>query len=1042
MTRTTLLLLFVLCIGIIHGQSFKFDSFNEKDGLRERFIYTLNQDDQGYLLIGTSEGLMRYDGKDFDPISSEETIQQDIITCSYKGVEGIWFGFFSGKIALYKDGRLEQVEVNAPVQSKIIGIQCDQKGNTWIMSQSHGLIQIKPDGYQVHHLGELEGAIGFSFAVDSTDRLFLGTDFGLIIAEANENGTLAFEYSDAFMEMPIDAMVVNSNRDALLISSEGEGLFKLYLGRTLERVDTIDVKGVDIARLAVNTICSENEGSLWLGTKNQGLLKLGKEAGTSYKAQMASGKSYAKLRSVQTIFKDREKNIWIGTKGEGLLKLSDEYFSFFDQIDNENLTVRTLFQDDHDFWLGSDKGLIRVNSNTLETKYRLGTEQGLPDDMITTVVKDALGQMWAGTASSGLYVKPQGEENFEKYLIKGDDLNEKINDLLVDGKYLYVATDYGIYQIKAGKLMAHLTIQSGLPHNVISALYKDAEGRIWIGASKEQFTCIEDGIIQSKRIATGEAFLNVICFEEDENHDLWIGSEGNGVFCLSQTDTINYTSKDGLLSNYCYSIQSDGTGNLWIGHRGGLSKLDILTKEITVFEDGEWEGLKFYQHASLKDQRGHVWFCAEEALVQYNPSMDKKNQITPKTNIVGVQIGDSLYTAAEDIQLPHGNYKVHFNFAGLSFRDVENVTYEYFLEGFDLEWSDRTSERVAKYPRLKSGDYVFRVKSYNADGVGGEEEQIVKLSIDTPFWMEAWFYLICAVVMFAVVRLIIHSREQIMKENQAKLERALEKATKEVVAQKELIEIKNKDITDSIVYAKNIQKAMLPHPLTLKKFFQDAFVFFKPRDIVSGDFYWVDRFGDKIVVACADCTGHGVPGAFVSLISGVLLKGVSRMTEVSAPHLFLKQLDVELSSMLKDEDARFSVDDGMDVSVVEINIETRQVRISSAKRPVIIAKANELIEIKGDRYSIGGGTQEGKEFQMHEFLLEEGDAIYQFSDGLPDQFGGPKGKKLKKTKILELIQNVKHLDMGTQEKAFRELYLEWKGKLSQVDDIIFTGIRL
>ena len=159
-------------------------------------------------------------------------------------------------------------------------------------------------------------------------------------------------------------------------------------------------------------------------------------------------------------------------------------------------------------------------------------------------------------------------------------------------------------------------------------------------------------------------------------------------------------------------------------------------------------------------------------------------------------------------------------------------------------------------------------------------------------------------------------------------------------------------------------------------------------------------------------------------------------------YLFLEHLDIGLSSIPKDEGARFSGDEGMDVSVAEINIKTRQVRISNAERSVIIEKANELIEIKGDRYSIGGGTQEDKTFQMHGFHLEEADAFNQFSDGLSDQFGGRKGKKLKKIKILELFQNVKHPDMGSQERAFRELYLDRKGRLSQVDDIIFTGINL
>ncbi|MEO0405422.1 MAG: SpoIIE family protein phosphatase, partial [Bacteroidota bacterium] len=345
-------------------------------------------------------------------------------------------------------------------------------------------------------------------------------------------------------------------------------------------------------------------------------------------------------------------------------------------------------------------------------------------------------------------------------------------------------------------------------------------------------------------------------------------------------------------------------------------------------------------------------------------------------------------------------------------------------------------------PNLGSGIYTFKVKAYNSDMVGGDLIAKIPISIQLPFWKRWWFYAVVILVLGGGIRYFIFRREQIMVENQEKLQLALDVATAEVVAQKELVEIKNKDITDSIIYAKNIQKAMLPHPDALKRYFKDAFVFYKPRDIVSGDFYWVDRFGDKIVIACADCTGHGVPGAFMSLISSVLLKGVSRLSEVSAPNQFLEQLDMELTSMLQDEDSNFSVDDGMDISVVEIDTTNNTVRMSAARRPIWIVQNGEMQEIKGDRFPIGGSSAKDKKYTLHEMVLEEGDAIYQFSDGLPDQFGGANGKKLKKTRIVELLNKIKNLPMLQQEMAFRNLFADWKGPLEQVDDIIFMGFRV
>ncbi|NQX92899.1 MAG: SpoIIE family protein phosphatase, partial [Flavobacteriales bacterium] len=463
---------------------------------------------------------------------------------------------------------------------------------------------------------------------------------------------------------------------------------------------------------------------------------------------------------------------------------------------------------------------------------------------------------------------------------------------------------------------------------------------------------------------------------------------------------------------------------------------------VTPFEGDQWEEYNFVPNGALNDEHGSVWFVSNKGLIKYDPSKDQINNSAPKVAILGIEIGDSIYNPHNSISLPWGAYKMNFEYVGLSLKASDKVQYSYYLEGHDLEWSELTTSRETRYPNLGSGIYTFKVKAYNSDMIGGEVVAEIPILIQLPFWKRWWFYVVVILVIGGGIRYFIYRREQIMIESQEKLQLALDEATAEVVAQKELVEIKNKDITDSIIYAKNIQKAMLPHPDALKRYFKDAFVFYKPRDIVSGDFYWVDRFENKVVIACADCTGHGVPGAFMSLISSVLLKGVSRLSEVSAPNQFLEQLDSELTSMLQDEDSNFSVDDGMDISVVEIDTDTNRVRISAARRPVWIVINGEMEEIKGDRFPIGGSIDSPKQYTMHELDLQEGDAIYQFSDGLPDQFGGANGKKLKKTRIIELLNRIKGLPMLQQEMAFRNLFADWKGHLEQVDDIIFMGFRV
>ena len=290
---------------------------------------------------------------------------------------------------------------------------------------------------------------------------------------------------------------------------------------------------------------------------------------------------------------------------------------------------------------------------------------------------------------------------------------------------------------------------------------------------------------------------------------------------------------------------------------------------------------------------------------------------------------------------------------------------------------------------------------------------------------------------------IVKRRERLLKENQEKLKKALDERTKEVVEQKELIEAKNKDITDSILYAKNIQNAMLPPRGSLSNYFHDAFVYYKPRDIVSGDFFSVSQFGTKIIVACADCTGHGVPGAFMSLIGVTILKDAAKSKDVQSPSELLTKLDHELNAILNKKLSEDSVKDGMDISIIDFDTETKVLRFGSANRPIFIKRKNDFIELRGDRRSIGDPFEKGsKVYNIQEVQLEKGDIIYMFTDGITDQFGGPFIKKIKRKGVLDFLKSISQLSMGEQSEAVRRFIREWKGENEQLDDMLLIAFQI
>jgi tetratricopeptide (TPR) repeat protein len=264
----------------------------------------------------------------------------------------------------------------------------------------------------------------------------------------------------------------------------------------------------------------------------------------------------------------------------------------------------------------------------------------------------------------------------------------------------------------------------------------------------------------------------------------------------------------------------------------------------------------------------------------------------------------------------------------------------------------------------------------------------------------------------------------------------------EVEKSKHIIEEKNKDITDSINYAKRIQRATLPHRKDIWAAFPQSFVLFKPKDIVSGDFYFFNRNNNSAFIAAADCTGHGVPGAFMSMIgAGKLNDAVSESSDTSE---ILSLLNKGIKYSLKQTDGQESTRDGMDIVICSVDTESRIIKYAGANRPLWIIRNGqiEVEEIKATKCAIGGLTNNNQHFETHEFKLLTGDTLYLFTDGFADQFGGGEGKKLMTKKFKEILLDIQGKSMKEQEQYLNNFIDNWKAGTEQVDDILVIGIRL
>ncbi|MBK6527158.1 MAG: SpoIIE family protein phosphatase [Crocinitomicaceae bacterium] len=270
------------------------------------------------------------------------------------------------------------------------------------------------------------------------------------------------------------------------------------------------------------------------------------------------------------------------------------------------------------------------------------------------------------------------------------------------------------------------------------------------------------------------------------------------------------------------------------------------------------------------------------------------------------------------------------------------------------------------------------------------------------------------------------------------------KFKKEVVRRKEAedkIHEQFSEIQDSINYAKRIQSAILPSDRVVKESLSDSFILYKPKDIVAGDFYWLEKSSDQILIAACDCTGHGVPGAMVSVICNNALNRSVREFGLKEPGKILdKTREIVISEFEKSED---EVKDGMDISLCALSISTLNLNWSGANNPLWILRkdSTEIEEIKADKQPIGKYAA-AKSFTTHQKNLEKGDLIYLITDGYQDQFGGEKGKKFKASELKKLLVSISNESMDSQKKKIDEAFESWRGKLEQIDDVCIIGIRV
>ncbi len=483
------------------------------------------------------------------------------------------------------------------------------------------------------------------------------------------------------------------------------------------------------------------------------------------------------------------------------------------------------------------------------------------------------------------------------------------------------------------------------------------------------------------------------------------------------------------MSNNVLLLTLDDNNYLYVGTDKGLNRINLTkfneSSELEIKDYSNLEGFigkECNLNAVCKDREGKLWFGTIKGATVFNPKMDKENRSEPLTHIKSLRhefkdfdwspYCDSIDQATQlpiNLTLPYTIHHLNFEFGATSLSIPEKVRYQYMLEPLDKDWSPQLRKTNADYPTLREGIYTFKVRACNNDGVWNETPTTFQFTINPPFYRTWFFYITVLVLLIASIVFFVKSREAHLKRDKLILERTVKERTEEVMHQKDLVEKKNKDITDSINYAKNIQEAILPKLANIEKVFPDSFVLFKPRDIVSGDFYWMEHKEKRTFIAAADCTGHGVPGAFMSMLGNAFLDEIvnNNPENIKASEV-LNLLRDNVIDSLHQTGGEGESKDGMDIALCIIDWEAKKLEYAGANNPLYLLRNNVLNEIKGDKMPIGYHIRK-EPYKNHELDVFVGDTLYIFSDGFADQFGGPNGKnssiKTSSSYLLRSTQN-------------------------------------
>lgn len=1091
-----------------NGYTFKVYKNNPADtaSLSNNTIWALLEGSDNHLYIGTDDGGLNVYDKELDVFvryqhnpKDRTSIGANEVSALFEDSRGtVWVGTDGGglnifnrqtrKFARYTHNQKDQNSLSSNV---IKSIAEDQEGNLWIGTDK-GISVLGPDrkkfkNYQ--HNAADPASLGsdavLKIFVDSENKKWVGTFFGLYLFndkqqnftpylhDQNNPNSILGNYVPDLFESPQDGHIWIATNFGISVLDKKTGAMTQHTNDTNNPLSLIDN--------GLNTLYLDKTSNIWVGSYAGLCMKEGGKAKFKHFTHDPRNASSLMTKEVNGFYQDKRGNIWVAVRdGFDLFNKATNTFTNHNPFTDQELVkeVFTFYEDTRkNFWIGAQTGLYLYNrDNGRVESFRETNPGGAPTIVVGDVwyiQEDSKGNIWISSLSKGVF--------------RLDVKTKSLHPLTWPGKYI--------------------------PNKDVFSFYIDGEDTFWIGTALEGLFKVNQArgeYAVYKKSAGQQNSLSsnfILTTYEDSKGNFWVGTRAGLNLLDRNTNTVtNYTEIDGLPNSVINSLLEDKAGKLWLGTYKGISRFDPQAKTFTNYTvDDGLQHTDFWHRSALKLSGGEFLFGGMNGFNLFHPDSLQPNSLVPQVYLTDFQIfNKQVIPGSEDsplekhisatkaITLSHKQSVFSFEFVGLNYIISKKNQYAYKLEGFDKDWNYVGSHRSATYTNLDPGEYTFKVKASNNDGVWNETGTALSVVVTPPYWQTWWFRALAVLLIVGGAVSFYRVRLNAVKAQKAELERQVQEQTadlrlanvelterqeeilqqqEEMQAQAELLQqingdlqqsqveiaqqrdhlkIINEQVMSSIQYAQTIQKAILPAAPKMAEVFREHFTLYRPKDVVSGDFYWLAHLsretsglpGDLSFMAVVDCTGHGVPGAFMSIIGSTILSEIVNQKRITDPGQILELLHEGVKQAVTKTEGINTA--GMDVCLCQLERgEGNSVRIlfSGAKRDLMYVEKGRagVQKLVADRRSIGGECTIS--FTTQELVLEAGSMLYLTTDGYIDQ-NNPAREKLGTNTLLKHLEQICTLSAAEQQQLLEQALDEHQQGCEQRDDITIVGIQL